>query len=176
LTLYSNSYSPVSQPSLHVVADVLKFFKMLRQSYNKKSSRFFRIITSPFPKLSIASRVNVSQMVVLLTIDMEHWLPNTRRETEWQEGHPSTDPWTPNNTPCKCFQPFIGFWFFWFLKLKNRPEPNKTGLVWTGSRFGPGYFNKEYYFPVWLNFWVKIGPNRIVNTSNRSVFIVLSSC
>ena len=55
-------------------------------------------------------------------------------------------------------------WFFWFFLLKNRPEPNKTGSVWTGSRFGPGCINKEYYFPVWLYFWVKTGPNRTVNT------------
>jgi hypothetical protein len=110
---------------------------MLRQSYNKKSSRSFRIITSPFPKLSIASRVNVSQMVVLLTIDVEHWLPNTRRETEWQEGNPSTDPWTPNNTSCKCFQPFIGFRFFWFLKLKtdsNWTKPVRFELVLSSVR------------------------------------------
>ena len=48
--------------------------------------------------------------------------------------------------------------------LKNRPEPNKTGSVGTGSRFGPGNINKEYYFPVRLNFWVKTGPDRTVNT------------
>jgi len=53
---------------------------------------------------------------------------------------------------------------FLVFMLKNRPEPNKTGSVWTGSRFGSGYINKKYYFPVRLNFWVKTGPNRTVNT------------
>jgi hypothetical protein len=38
---------------------------------------------------------------------------------------------------------FNWFRFFWFLRLKNRPEPNKTGSVWNGSRFGPGYINKK---------------------------------
>ena len=54
--------------------------------------------------------------------------------------------------------------FFWLLDAKNRPEPNKTGSVWTGSRFGSGYINKDYYFSVWLNFWVKTEPDRTVNT------------
>ena len=53
---------------------------------------------------------------------------------------------------------------FLVFMLKNRPEPNKTGSVWTGSQFGSGYINKKYYFPVRLNFWVKTGPNRTVNT------------
>ena len=47
--------------------------------------------------------------------------------------------------------------FFWFF-AKKRLEPNKTGLVWTDSQFDSGYNNKEYYFPVWLNFWIKTGP------------------
>jgi hypothetical protein len=46
----------------------------------------------------------------------------------------------------------IGFRFFRFLILKNRPEPHKISSVWTGSRFGPGHIDKEYYFPVRLNF------------------------
>ena len=50
--------------------------------------------------------------------------------------------------------------------LKNRPEQNKTDSIWTGSRFGPDYINREYYFLVQLNFWVKTGPNRTVNTPN----------
>jgi hypothetical protein len=50
------------------------------------------------------------------------------------------------------------FRFFWFWMLKNRPELNKTGSDWTDSRFGSGYINKEYYFLVRLNFWVKTGP------------------
>jgi hypothetical protein len=54
--------------------------------------------------------------------------------------------------------------FFWVFLLKNRPEPNKTGSVWTGSRFGPGCINKKSYFPVWLYFLVKTGPDRTVNT------------
>ena len=41
---------------------------------------------------------------------------------------------------------------FQFLILKNRPEPHKISSVWTGSRFGPGHIDKEYYFPVRLNF------------------------
>jgi len=49
-------------------------------------------------------------------------------------------------------QIFIGFRFFWFLMLKNRPEPKKID-----SWFGLGYINKKYYFPAWLNFWVKTG-------------------
>jgi len=48
--------------------------------------------------------------------------------------------------------------------LKNRPEQKNIGSVWTGSRFDPGYTNKEYYFPVWLNFWVKTEPNWTGNT------------
>jgi hypothetical protein len=47
---------------------------------------------------------------------------------------------------------FNWFWFFWFLMLKNQPEPNKTGSVRTVSRFCPGYINKKYYFPAGLNF------------------------
>jgi hypothetical protein len=46
----------------------------------------------------------------------------------------------------------IGFWFSQFLMLKNRPEPHKISSVWTGSRFSPGHIDKEYYFPVQLNF------------------------
>jgi hypothetical protein len=46
----------------------------------------------------------------------------------------------------------IGFQFFQFLMLKNRPESHKISSVWTRSRFGPGHIDKEYYFPVRLNF------------------------
>jgi len=144
------------------VADVLKFFKMLRQSYNK-SSRSSRIITWPFPKLSIASGVNVSQMVLLLTTDVEHWLPNTRQANEWQEGHPSTScshPWTPNNPSCKCFQPFIGFQFFWFLMLKT--DPNRTKLVRFEPVLGlvPVILTRNTIFLfIWI-FWLKLDQTR----------------
>jgi hypothetical protein len=47
------------------------------------------------------------------------------------------------------------------IKPKN---PEKTCSVWTGSQFGSGYINQECYFPVRLNFLVKTGPNRTVNT------------
>jgi hypothetical protein len=68
---------------------------------------------------------------------------------------------------------------FLVFMLKNRPEPNKTGSVWTGSRFGLGYINKKYYFPVRLNFWVKTRPNQTVNTHSFqgywSLFTILIS-
>jgi hypothetical protein len=63
---------------------------------------------------------------------------------------------------------------FLVFMLKNRPEPNKTGSVWTDSRFGSGYINKKYYFLVRLNFWVKTGPNRTVNTpSYYNVILII---
>jgi hypothetical protein len=66
----------------------------------------------------------------------------------WNEGIRGL--WYNDNSKKKAY--LIGFWFSQFLMLKNRPEPHKISSVWTGSRFSPGHIDKEYYFPVQLNF------------------------
>jgi len=66
--------------------------------------------------------------------------------------------WFISWSPCKNGSSKNISVFFLFLMLENWSEPNKTGSVWTGSRFGPSYINQECYFPVQLNFLVKTGP------------------
>jgi hypothetical protein len=59
----------------------------------------------------------------------------------------------------------FGFGFLIFnVRKPIRTEQNRFGLNQFSVRSGPVYINKECYFSVRLNFWVKTGPNRTVNT------------
>jgi len=45
-----------------------------------------------------------------------------------------------------------------------KTDPNQTKPVRFEPVLGSDYINKEYYFSIQLNFWVKTGPDQTMNT------------